>query len=137
MIKPTELRIGNLLTTEWYDSYSYMILVKSTNDRGINLEIEDDGNYPEFARHFIEPYYEYHELYPIPITEELLLKLGAIKLDFKDFPSFNLRGIQINYIDGLWIEYVSRVEITGLHHLQNIFYFRNTEELDVSGIYSS
>ena len=47
----------------------------------------------------------------IPISEELLLKLGAIKLDFKDFPSFNLKGLQINHIDGLWIEYVSRVEI--------------------------
>lgn len=136
MINPTELRIGNLLTTEWYDSYLDMMLVESINYKGINLDVQDDGNYQELAAHFIEPEYEFRKLYPIPITEELLLKLGAIKLDFKEYPSFNLKGIQINYIDSLWIEYVSRVEITGLHHLQNIFYFRNTEELDISVIYS-
>lgn len=73
-------------------------------------------------------------LTPIPLTEELLLKLGALKLDFKDFPSFNLFGMQINFINGLWIEYVSRVEIKGLHHLQNIFFFRNSEELQVGSL---
>ena len=66
---------------------------------------------------------------PIELTEEWLLKVGAVKLDFKDFPSFNLFGMQINFINGLWIEYVSRVEVTGIHHLQNIFFFRNSEEL--------
>lgn len=137
MIKPTELRIGNLLTDEYYPHSATRINIESINQDGVNLEIEDDGNWPECARHYIEPYYKHSELYPVPISEELLLKLGAIKLDFKKFPSFNLKGIQINYINGLWIEYVSRVEIIGLHHLQNIFYFRNTEELDISGIYSS
>lgn len=68
----------------------------------------------------------------ININESLLLKLNAVKLDFKDFPSFNLFGMQINFINGLWIEYVSQVEIKGLHHLQNIFFFRMSEELDVS-----
>ena len=68
---------------------------------------------------------------PIPLTEKLLLKLDAIKLEFKNYPCFNLKGLQISYIDGMWIEYVSRIEITGLHHLQNIFYFRMNEELTI------
>lgn len=70
-------------------------------------------------------------LKPIKISESLLEVLGASRIDFKDFPSYNLKGIQINYVNGMWIEYVSRVEILGLHHLQNIFYFRMSEELSV------
>ena len=127
-----DLCIGNLVTDEFYDSFKTIITVDSIDERGINLEIEDDGNYPECAQIWIEPYYRLGTLRAIPISEELLLKLGAIKLEFKDFPSFNLKGMQINYINGLWIEYVSRVELKGLHHLQNIFYFRNSEDLAVS-----
>lgn len=70
-------------------------------------------------------------LKPIKISESLLEALGASKIDFKDFPSYNIKGMQINYVNGIWIEYVSQVEILGLHHLQNIFYFRMSEELSV------
>jgi hypothetical protein len=70
-------------------------------------------------------------LKPIKISESLLEVLGASRIDFKDFPSYNLKGIQINYVNGMWIEYVSQVEILGLHHLQNIFYFRMSEDLSV------
>jgi len=128
-----DLCIGNLVTDEFYDSFKTIIKVNSIDERGINLKIEDDGNYyPECAQRWIEPYYRIDKLRAIPISEELLLKIGAIKLDFKDFPSFNLKGLQVNFIDGLWIEHVSRIEIKGLHHLQNIFYFRNSEDLPVS-----
>lgn len=132
IITVRDLCIGNLVTDEFYDSFKTIIKVDSIDERGINLEIEDDGGYPECAQTWIEPYYRLDTLRPIPISEELLLKLGAVNLDSKEFPSFNLNGLQINYVIGLWIEYVSRVEIKGLHHLQNIFYFRNSEDLDVS-----
>ena len=127
-----DLCIGNLVTDDFYDSLKNITKLDSIDERGINLEIEDDGNYSECAQRCIRPYHRLDTLRPIPISAELLLKLGAIQLDFKDFLSFNLYGLQINYIDGLWIEYVSRVEIKGLHHLQNIFYFRYSEDLAVS-----
>lgn len=132
VISPNDIRIGNLVTDEFYESFKTIIKVESVDSRGINLEIEDDGNYPECASRWIEPYYRFDTLRAIPISEELLLKIGAVKLDFKEFPSFNLKGLQINFVNGFWIEYVSRVEIKGLHFLQNIFYFRNSEELAVS-----
>lgn len=134
VIKDADLRIGNLVTDEFYESCKTIIKVDSVDSRGINLEIEDDGNYPECASRWIEPYYRFDTLRAIPITEDLLLKIGAIKLDFNDFPSFNLKGLQINFIDGLWINYVTRMEIKGLHHLQNVFFFRNNLELDVSSL---
>ncbi len=111
VILPQFLRIGNFVA----DELNTIIEVEYISKKGINLE----------------PYYR---LRSIPISEELLVKIGAVKLDFKDFPSFNLLGIQINFVNGLWIEYVSRVEITGLHHLQNIFFFRNNEELRVGSL---
>ena len=112
-MKANELRIGNLIlltkdnfkTTKEYRLY------------GIDIYKLDES--------------ECIDIKPIPLTEELLLKLEAVKLDFKDYPSYNLKGIQINFINGMWIEYVSRIEITGLHHLQNIFYFRMNEELEI------
>jgi hypothetical protein len=115
----TELRIGNL--------YEYFILDKLDKrkqwweitkcDAMDLVYLEKNPNDKDFRY--------------IPITEELLFKIGAIKLDFKDFPSFNLLGTQINFINGIWLDYVTRVEIKGLHHLQNIFYFRNSEELTI------
>lgn len=110
MIRKEDLMIGNKLnyltsdgdilvtTLDWQD-----LKRVSENEKGFNL---------------------FHS--PIPLTEDMLLNnLGAVKLAFKDFPSYSLKGVQINFIDGLWIEYVSRVEIKGLHHLQNIFNVRN------------
>lgn len=131
-MKITELHIGNLVTDEFYDNFKTIIKVDSINELGINLEIKDDGNYPELSKQWIVPDNEMISIRPIPISEELLLKLGAVKFEYKDIPSFNLHGLQINYINEMWIEYVSRVEITGLHHLQNIYFFRKSEELIVN-----
>lgn len=128
-----DLCIDNLITDEFYDSRKTIIKVKSISEHGINLDIKENVNYSECHQR----YYKFDELYPIPISEDLLLKLGAFKLDFKHFPSFNLKGMQINYIDGLWIEYVNRIELKGLHHLQNVFYFSKSEDLLVSNLYNS
>lgn len=117
-IKPTELRIGNIINyllgnKEFYEIRSF------------------DNEIISFKDYISWDYIVFDEIEPIPISEPLLLKLGAIKLDFKTFPSYNLFGMQINFVNGFWIEYVSQVEIKGLHHLQNIFFFRMSEELNV------
>ena len=129
-----DIRIGNLVTDQWYNDFKMIIEVKSINKDGINLEIEDDGNYTECAERYIAASYKFDNIRAIPISEELLLKIGAIKLDSREYSSFNINGMQINFINGKWIEYVSRIEIRGLHHLQNIFYFRTGNELDISAL---
>jgi hypothetical protein len=120
VILPTEIRIGNIVKLI-YGQRKYSTVTGVDSEYIYIDEITSD-------------YTEHSEFESIPISEELLLKLNAIKLDFKDFPSFNLFGMQINFVNGLWIEYVSRVEIKGLHHLQNIFFFRNSEELRISSL---
>ena len=120
VILPTEIRIGNIVKLI-YGQRKYSTVTGVDSEYLYIDEITFD-------------YTEHAEFEAIPISEELLLKLNSVKLDFKDFPSFNLFGMQINLVNGLWIEYVSRVEIKGLHHLQNIFFFRNSEELQISSL---
>ena len=120
VILPTEIRIGNIVKLIY-------------GQRKYNTVTGVDSEYL-YIDEITFDYTEHSEFEAIPISEELLLKLNAVKLDFKDFPSFNLFGMQINFINGLWLEYVSRVEIKGLHHLQNIFFFRNSEELQISSL---
>lgn len=77
MIKPQELRIGNLVTDEFYDSCKTIIEVESINKKGINLLIEDDGDLPELAEMWVSPEFTFDKLHPIPLTEEWLIKFGA------------------------------------------------------------
>lgn len=67
---------------------------------------------------------------PIPLTEEILLKSGAVKLD-KLFPSYNLHGIVLNMVNNNWIEYVSRVKLNYVHKLQNFYYTHKEQELNI------
>lgn len=76
-----ELRLGNLVTDEWFESFKTIITVESIDAAGINLMIEDDGNWSELAQHTIVPEYKFDQLHGIPLTEEWLLKLG-----FKPIP---------------------------------------------------
>lgn len=122
-MKATDLRLGNYVHGPLGELCHITQLGYSLNSDFIGFEIVGKEG---FGQNGCEP---------IPLTEDLLVKrLGAIKLDFKDFPSYNLKWMQINYIDGMWIEYVSRMEIKGLHHLQNIFYFRTGEELELKPV---
>lgn len=129
-ITPEKLRIGNLVKvnnqlrnelSEGIPIINFFKVRKLSEDEiDIYNEIE---NIYEFCN--------FENIEPIELTEEMLFKLGAIKREHRTFPSFNLFGIEINYIDNVWKEYVTRVEIEGLHHLQNIFYFWKNEELNV------
>ncbi|WPR71161.1 hypothetical protein SLW70_14630 [Flavobacterium sp. NG2] len=119
-VSVTDLRIGNLL--EYYpegENLEWQYFFIDWYD--IKLCEEENESFNNDSR-------------PIPITEELLLKIGAIKLDYKDFPSYNLFGTQINSVNGLWFDFTTKIELKGLHHLQNIFFFRNSEELQISAL---
>lgn len=68
----------------------------------------------------------------IPLTEEILLKCeGSLFIGDSHFKCYNINGMEINFIDDKWIEYVSRVEIKYLHELQNIYYWRTKKHLQI------
>lgn len=127
MVEVNELRIGNLVTDEFYHSFNTLIIVESINDKGINLSIEDDGNWSELAQHFIVPEYVFTELFGVPIDENWLLKLGFKKtIGNWDFCN-RMSALNVNArfftnmcyfeIGGIYIG-----EIKYVHRLQNIWH---------------
>lgn len=83
MIHPSEITIGSLVTDEHYDTFKNIIKVESINDKGINLCIEDDGNWAEIAQKWIAPeYYTFDKIHGIPLTDDILIRCGFEKKVF-------------------------------------------------------
>jgi hypothetical protein len=136
MINASELRIGNLVTDEFYGSFKTIIKVESINDKGINLAIEDDGNYPECASRWIEPYYKFNELYGIPLTEELILKIkNDVKVNhMKDQLLFSIDDVSYYLKDGIVEVFTTHqseptTTVSSFHELQNVHFALRKKEL--------
>lgn len=138
MIQPNDLRIGNLVSDEWFDSFKQFILVCDINARGINLEITDDGNYSELAQHFITPDYEFCKLRGIPLTQEILLKVGFHKkypfLDLIIAHDFWLISFESKISIQLAGNNISLGSIKYLHQLQNLYFALTGQELNTAGL---
>ena len=136
MIDIREIRIGNLVK-----SFRHNILVEGVEKRGINYSFMDEE-------------YEYlkDELYPITITEDILLQLGFKKevddIIKREYYRLRLNGfcIDINkwsntlgrdygiHIDNSCCDSVLRGDIQYLHQLQNYIYDATKQELDITNI---
>lgn len=130
-MQASELRIGNLVTDGFYDSFKTIINVESIDKDGINHYIEDDGNWPEIARRWIEPEYKFEHLYGIPITEEWLLKLGFEKGDKVYGHDKSRHHIVINEGFVYRVPGVSLRRIQYVHQLQNLYFALAGEELTI------
>lgn len=140
MIQPQELRIGNYVTDQFFDTFKTFIKVDSINNKGINLEIEDDGKWAEIAKTWIGCEYSFESLFGIPLTEEILLKCGFEKSnDLDKFyhldllnewtriyfnPKYKVCTLSINQHD-------SRISIQYLHELQNLVFSLTQKELTI------
>ena len=142
MIEARELRIGNLVTDEFYDSFKTIIEVDSISDRGINLFIEDDGNYPECAQTWIEPERRFDTIFGIPLTEEWFLKFGFKKLSSPEATFSNEYMIIYTHESTgfYYFEYgigenkkaIRRSECRFIHQLQNLYFDFTNEELTLT-----
>lgn len=138
-----ELRIGNLVTDEFYDSFKIVIEVKSINNEGINLIVENDGEYPEMASYWIEPEYTFDKLRPIPLTEEWLLKFGFEKDSVNDYNlcvtihgnifltafSDDYKTVYLYQNYEMATDYAAKVKY--VHQLQNLYFALTGEELTI------
>lgn len=148
-MKASELRIGNLVTDEWYPDFNKTITVESICDTGINMTIEDDGNWSELAQHYLVPEYKFEKLRGIPLTEEKLLSLGLIKdaTLFRPVESihekcqgdigFKCPSFFFNSRLNRWMDCQTRVCVDYVHQVQNLVYQLTGEELTPQAITSS
>lgn len=143
MLKSNELRLGNYVTDEFYEGFKNVIEVKSINDKGINLEIVDDGHVPECSQQWIGPDKSIDIIKPIPLTEEWLVKFGFVENEVVKCLYEKTLGIltisvcieRSNILDII----ISNTNITGatldiklyeyVHQLQNLFYALSGTEL--------
>lgn len=117
MIPNTHLRIGNIVQT----ANGFLMRVTGIFSDVVYLDFEgNEGDVWEEKQ---------DDLFPVEITEELLLKLGFKKRPV-DFPSYNLMGTQVNFVKGKWIDYVYRRELYGLHALQNLYFAVRGREIE-------
>lgn len=114
MINKTDLRIGNSVMLGFE-----ILTVKAIEHNPVNdkyyIKVEED--YRQILCDFLNP---------IPITEEALVKMGAVKIEDK---RYNLESMIINIMHGKFIEYVHQIELKGIHHLQNLYYYTRLTEL--------
>jgi len=120
-MKAEELRIGNYVLDEDRE-ISKIEQISSDNIHKFTLVSGDAINiYPS-------------NIYPIPLTEEILLKCGIVNGEIE------IKGRVVEIYqhfgdDKIWffnIEHNLTVEINYLHQLQNIFYCLTGEELTIN-----
>jgi len=138
-----DLRIGNLVTDEFYDSFETIFEVESIDDKGINLSIQDDGKSAEIADRWIKPEYTFDLLFGIPLTEDWLIKFGFDKLE-NDIPTYfkcfgNLIEDDYEFSFNIYVDselnyfitvFGRKIIIKYVHQLQNIYFAITEEELN-------
>lgn len=136
MIARSELMIGNLVTDEFYENFKTIIKVDSINERGINLTIQDDSNYPECPERWIDPEYTWDTLFGIPMSEEWFIERFGFNRDGRLHPTYRLGMIIVEKAlleDGVYfvrkaISSTTSVilkRIRFVHELQNVYYHNN------------
>lgn len=78
--------------------------------------------------HFGNGYIE--DFTPIEITKDILIDVCGAVLTKNN--GYNVDGILIHEKNGVFTEYVHQIELKGLHHLQNVFYFTRQKELNIN-----
>ena len=113
MLRITELRIGNLVSVLNKDEARVVtsLNVQKVRDgfyKTIGFGIDKDG----FADSYLEEL-----IYPIPLTEEWLIRCGYEGLD--DFEDYQI---------------YKKCEVKFLHQLQNVFFMSNWQELEIKNL---
>jgi hypothetical protein len=121
MIDARDLRIGNIIT----DGVISPCVIIEITAKGVYCRYTQKL---ESKKKFWLPFYY---LVPLELTEEWLVRLGAIEVMLSTYKQYNLFGIKLSYINGMWIEYVHQIEIRGVHHLQNLYHSLTGQELEM------
>lgn len=127
MIKAEELRLGNLVL---YKGFACMVIGIGS----VSVQLRDMQDYSPIVDRtmFCINNIGVEKIQPIIITEELLIMLGAESHGYKGFKPFNLHGMHLTITSsGDCVEYVHQINLKGVHHLQNLYYFTRGTELEI------
>lgn len=114
MIDKKELRIGNSVM---YDNRIFQISAITDEFPLLNT--------PEFGIGVVD----WNNINPIPITEEALVKqLKFTKINEKLFCKGRLI-VAIQDGKAFFTDDITVINLDGIHHLQNVFYFKHQTEL--------
>lgn len=125
MIQPNELRIGNLVMTEDKELGYVHEIKQEFNDDPYDITLKDENGL--FLDFMIE------ELKPIPITEDILLRLGFDK--YKSSWRMNKTVYAKDFCEvyfgekDIYVGFSPEVEIKYVHELQNFFFAHTKKEL--------
>lgn len=134
-MQSNELRIGNWVTWKNHDDYSeYQKIDGKDIEHMQYCELHPDDP-EERIRH-------YSDYYPIPLTEEMLLKFGFIWADDNVYGGFispmleDGSRLRIRHNSKGYFytsnEYVQPLYIISFHQLQNLFYALTNKELQIT-----
>jgi len=133
-----ELRIWNLVTDQFYDSFNNVITIDSITDKGINVTAVDSDKPYGMHTAILEVEYEFDKLKPIPLTEEWLIKLGFKVRRNNYFRKGDLQiNISHNYdVTNAWLlsfdeSYSLEIIVGYVHQLQNLYFALTGEELTI------
>ncbi len=95
MIQPNELRIGNWVNTPREDQSPFRIdLIEHQSKTyckvGMDVHLYEHPIYKDQTVSAHPLTWDNKDLSPIPLTDEVLRVLGAVKIENSNFPSWNL-----------------------------------------------
>lgn len=131
MIKANELRVGNLLfETGIIDGYENL-----PDSEKLTVIVAVINDIDQVVRDLQDNMHAYDSLYPIPLTEEWLLKFGFEKdwtgyaLEDKNSLSFSVtkNGAYL----ACWLDRSLGITIKYVHQLQNLYFALTGEELTI------
>jgi len=128
-MKANELRIGNYVN----------IMNDTVDDEYVKVIVTIRRNFAEIECNEDQDSFEYHEIQPIPITEEWLVKFGFNKCNYKtvyhapNSTIFLLNGRAVKHYKRQDVEYFRMVRedvnIKYIHELQNLVFALTGVEL--------
>lgn len=118
MIKTHELRLGNIVSVNKGFEMTVVAIFKDT------VYLDFEGNEGDIWEEKEE------DIFPVPLTEELLLKFGYWKLGNKDV-HFVIKGHSIWKCNDLFMCDKNGVILKHIHQLQNLSFALKKEELTI------
>ncbi|TYP89439.1 hypothetical protein BC792_12740 [Sphingobacterium allocomposti] len=125
MIQATELRLGNYVNLNDGSEHDKIRQISGIEHKIVYTLIK--------GCRFAQVHQSFDRIYPIPLTEEIIIKCGFERSEYNDYRHPILFGTLTLYegVAELHISDMYSVWVNNLHQLQNLYFALTGEELEV------